>query len=76
MKILLYFLLSGLITQSIIHPRAVQQIFKRVFNISHVICPSASTDSMGKLDLKPYLNAQANWAAVTSHWGKINKARF
>lgn len=67
MKILLYFLLSRLITRSVVHPSSVQQAFKHVFSTRHVICPLASMDCTDKLVLKPYLNAYMNWAAVTSH---------
>lgn len=69
MKILLYFLLSRLVTQSVIHPSSIQQTFKHVFNTGHIICPSTSIDCKGMLELKPYLNGEMNWAAVTSHGG-------
>jgi len=67
MKFLLYFLLSRLITQSIIHPNSIQQTFKPMLNTRHIISSSTSIDCMGRLELKPYLNAKMNLAVVTSH---------
>lgn len=34
-----------------------------------LICLLASMDSMGRLELKSFLNAWMKWAALTLHWG-------
>lgn len=47
-------------TQSLIHLCSIQQTFKHMFNIRHFIYPSAFTDSMGRLKLKLYINAEMN----------------